>query len=369
MKRYSAPKLEHRFVCITSDRGDTSLPAIASSYFNDPTTYVPIFKFPDVNRGYTDSAKFDEDDFFSFMSGSHTRIKINNTIARLAIQRVLLIGLSNTQKSWLNFLPEEKKLQIDNIEEIYQKLQFLEKRFNGNLQCRRDEITKGLLIAKRTNKKLLLDNTADTLSWDEEKHRNGLAVLECRNDISDIIAVNYAYAINADISFVKPIDREEVDELQRYIYEWKKNSSQEAYSYISGKILERVSSIDFTQYKYVTFITQGLPYGAMLNNLVPMSHVFRSLREDFFFFNNIICERSDSQPNSALIFSPEEFENEEIHDLIQLLESNKFYMKKLIGPRAGCFPKNSYRRSLQILQLWYFVCSKVCLYNPYNQLR
>lgn len=226
------------------------------------------------------------------------------------------------------------RLEIDTTQEIDQKLQFLEKNFTGEIRCRSDEILMGLLLAKRTNKRLVYDEKAESLSWREEKNRDGLIVLEHRNDVSDIIAVNYAYAIDADMLFVKPIDRKEIHDLQRCIYEWRKNNSKEAYDYISGKIFERIGSMDFSRHQYVTFFTQGLPYGAILNNVVPMSHVFRSLREDMLIFNNIISERLDTAFNSALIFSPEEFDKEETRDLIDLLKSSNFYVKDLIGSKA-----------------------------------
>lgn len=106
MKRYNAPKLENKLVCIISDGENTVLPTIVSSYFNDPATYFPVFKFPDINRAYTESASFDEDDFVSFMIGSSARTVINNAIARLHCQRVLLVGLNDLQKSYFQFLPQ-----------------------------------------------------------------------------------------------------------------------------------------------------------------------------------------------------------------------------------------------------------------------
>jgi len=71
------------------------------------------------------SSEFCEDGHIAYVSISKAQTLIDNALARLSLQLVLLVGLKNIQKSYFQFLPQKVRLgRIDKIENIDQKIQF-----------------------------------------------------------------------------------------------------------------------------------------------------------------------------------------------------------------------------------------------------
>ncbi len=333
MRKYPAPKLEYKFVCITSKEAPADLLAGVSCYFNESETYFPIFNFPEIRYAYKENYTFDDDGFIARMIGNEAKVLINNALAKINCDRILLVGLSDIQKGYFNFLPKSIVIFIDGLNEVEEKLAFLKKRFDGEICCRKTEAAKGLILAKSENKRIIFNDTAQVLS-NYIRSNEGIIVIESGNDSSDIISINYAHAVSADVLFIESIERSETHNLQKLIHRWKKNRSTDDFKRMARKIRKRIGYFDFSKYEYATFFTEGLPYGVVLNNVIPISHVWRSLREDLLIFNNIIQEDLDLSFGSALIFSPEEFDKEETADIMSLLSQHNFLNKELVGPNA-----------------------------------
>jgi hypothetical protein len=336
MSKYKVPNIETRSICIASDNADPALIASVSCYFNDHETYFPVFKFPEVISSYKRDYDFDDDDFMSNLIGNEAKVLINNVLARMNFEKFLLVGLDEMQKSYFTFLPDLKKIEIDNLQEVEHKLKFLNKVFDGEMRCPRNELGKGLIAAKRENKLLIPDNNADNLPNQPLYNKEGIIIIEKNNDVSDIIHANYVYSIDADTLFIEPFYREEARGLQKYLYDWKKHNSQEAYRKIEKEIRNRIGySVKFSKYRYATFFTAGLPYGLILKNIIPFSHVLHGLRDDFFIFYNIFFEHMDNAFDSALVFSPNPEDlgipaELEANNTAGLLEKNNIFVKKLI---------------------------------------
>lgn len=149
--------------------------------------------------------------------------------------------------------------------------------------------------------------------------------------MSDVIAANYAIAINADFELIEPFDHRESARINRLLVDWGETRSLEAHAELANEIRTRLSSINFTDYQYATFFTRGLPYGFVLENTIPTSHVLSGVRNDHFIFNNIFLERSKAFFGSAIVFSPGVFEDEETQDVIQHFENNNNVVRQLIN--------------------------------------
>jgi hypothetical protein len=201
MFRFAPPKLECRVVCVTSDNGDPGLAAIVSSYFSTDSTYFAVFKFPRVDQAYKAIPRFEDDGFFSQTSASETATRINNALVGTPVERILLVGLTEFQKTYFGLIPSKMKFEIDDISDLQPNLAFMNREFAGDLACRGNQIARGLLVAKRANKRLTITEAASQLPAIISGPGNGLVVLESKNDISDVIAVNYAFAIGADVTF------------------------------------------------------------------------------------------------------------------------------------------------------------------------
>ncbi len=324
------PKLETEAVCITNN---FELGVLISSLFNNTSAYFPIFRFPDVNAFYSEEDDSNSDGYLSRIIGKETKVLINNAFARLKPRHIILAGLNEMQKSFFAFLPEELVITVDSIDNLEDRLMLLRRSFNGEIRCNRDDLLVGLIHARSANKKLIYDENSKSISGTVNIKDDGLIVIENSNDVSSLIAVNYAFSINAEIVLVDPLEEEEIQSIQKSIHKWKKTGACNAYNKIKKKVSSRVEGIDFSKYKYATFFTEGLPYSLILKNIIPMTYVRKSLREDFFIFNNIFYEQVD-QFNSALIFSPKEFSDEETQELIEKLRTNDFFVKDLVYDNA-----------------------------------
>lgn len=325
-----SPELENKAVCITND---LRLGALISSYFNEPNKYFSIFRFPEVNVFHADEHNFEEDGYMLRIIGREAGVLINNAIARLRPDYIILAGLDEMQKSFLKSFRWKNVIDIGLKDDLEEKLKFLGKKFEGEVKCNEDNILDCLIEAKRTNRRLIFDENAEVRSVTHSDNKKGVVVIENKNDISSVIAVNYAFAINAEIFLVEEFNKERVYDIQRNIYKWREDGDYEAYKKVEEEINKRVKGINFSKFEYATFFTEGLPYSLILKNSIPMSYVNRSLREDLFIFNNIFYEGSDSF-DSAIVFSPEEFGDEETQILITKLKSEKFFVKELIGNNA-----------------------------------
>lgn len=326
-----APEIEKKAICITQN---PTLGGVISSYFNNPNTYFSTFYFPDVATFYKEGVNFNEDNFLSNVIGNEAAILINNAIARLKPDYIVLAGLDKKQKSFFRFVPSKRRIDIDCFGEMEEKLKIFNKNFNGELHCNKKNILNYLIKAKRTNKKLIYDENSTGASLDgEDKVKDNIVIVEDKNDIFSVMAVNYAFAVNAKVFLVEPTSKGKVYDVQRDIYKWKKERDNNAYKNIEKEINKRVGCIDFSKYKYATFFTEGLPYSLILKNVIPMSYVWREHREDFFIFNSIFFENF-SPFNSAVVFSPEEFSDEETKKVIEILKNNKFFVKELVNVNA-----------------------------------
>lgn len=325
---YRPPLLENRVICITNN---PILGASISSYFSEPNTYFVIFKFPDVQK--KGSLNSTADRFMSDVMGTEIATLITNSMYLLKPERVIFADLNDNQKSFLTSIPHEMIINVTPNDNLDEKLSFLNRKFSGEIKCKSDQAAEGLIYAKRERARLVIDNEAETFQNGDDLPTDGVVIIEDDHDVSSVIAANYAFSIGAKPVFVEPLPRNRINEIQRSLFNWGKSSSTVDFDKIGKEVSKRIAGITFDKYKFATFFTNGLPYGLILKNCLPVSHVYRSLREDLFIFNNILFE-TERKYGSAIVFSPEEFSDEETQDVVAILSKHNLHVKKLIGKSA-----------------------------------
>jgi hypothetical protein len=341
MATFSPPILNREFACIVPD-DNSAVGAVISSYFNDPGTYFAVFSFPVVDHPYARNFEFNEDGYLSRMIGSDAAIFINNAIVKLQPKKVFLAGMTKNQKSYIRaHLPKAMIVEIDSLADVSEKLAFLNKQFEGTVECRPSEVSAGLVLAKYTKKRLHIYDKATSLPKRHINKRRGVIVVENTGESHDISAINFAISVDADVVLVAPVQKQQLHPLQKLIYEWKSGST-ESFSRLKQTIVKRVKGIDFHQYEFATFFTRGLPYGLILNNVIPFSHVLINIDSGLFIFNNIAYEAIPSSIDSAVVFSPEALGDEETKDVIAILENNNYVVRPVIGDKATVKAFNNY---------------------------
>jgi hypothetical protein len=335
MASFPSPELNLDYVCITP-KDSAVVSALISSYFNQPGIYFIVLTFPDLEIAYKPGSSLrEDDDYFAQTMGAHAALRINNAIARLHPTKIFLAGMNEAQKSYIRArIPERFIIELDNIQDIERMLASVSNSPGETVFCRSSEIIQGLAVAKYANKRLSIDEAAPSPNAQRTHRGAGLVLIENNGTSDEVVAVNYAFSIGADIALVKPFERSDLHPLQKLIYEWKIKGSDFAYQQLRRALIERTDGINFYNYQFATFFTLGFPYGMLLNNMIPFTHVFIHPGCDLFIVNNIGSELFPGTTGSALVFSPRLFEREETDGVIRILEQNSYLVRVLLGKRA-----------------------------------
>ncbi len=328
-----APEINDRYLYIV-DRDSVALAAVTSSYLSRTESYLPLFMFPPMTAAKSDGDNLRSDNYLSNLLGNDAAVLINNAWARMrGSEYLILVGLSRNQASYLSIPKGTKVIEIADLGDIAKKLSALALPEQGELTCKTSDILKGLFIAQREGKRLVVDEGARALP-EAEKRKGGIVVVENNDDASSVIAVNYASSVNANLLVVDPIAKRDVHHIHRSIQEWKDKGDDAQLQKVKDTILQRINGIPFSEFKYATFFTEGLPYTLAIGSVIPCSYVHLSLKPDLFVFNSIIFEHIEIF-NSAVVFSPVFFADEETRWLVEFFTQNNYYLRQLIGPDAS----------------------------------
>jgi hypothetical protein len=311
--------LNKKAVCITDDY---ILGCLISSYFNQSNEFFVIAEPPRMDR----------------LDASNEVIRINNVIAKLKPNYLIFANLSTKEKEALKpYIPKQIIIEISREEDIDEKLSLLGIKFNGELTCRRSDVLFGLLLAKREQKKLKISESAQQLSVGPllQYNKEHILVTEEANDISNVIAINYAFAIDSSLFIAPSATREEVESVENKLKSITSSNARPIFNEINEIFKRKIGSVDFFKFKCATFITEGLPYGLGIKNVIPICHILRYPNLGQFLFNNIYYENINYNFGSALIFSPLEFPDEETNHLIQKFSLLNFFTKLLIKEKAS----------------------------------
>ncbi len=306
MEKFIPPILNKEVACIVSSEADLELVARISCFLYKSDNYVPMFRLPKADFKRRNVYEANDDSFISELITNKASRQILNSIAHIQCRRVILIGLDENQKSFLNL---EKYFSVEFIElntlnEIDTKLSFLTREFDGILPCRKADILHGLVYSLRSNKLLVVDESAQCISNFYDNNSEGIVIVESEGAVTEIFVVNYSCSIKADIKFIRSYHHSELRDLKQRLYKWKREDSYGSFLSFNNTIIESLSDVKFEEYKYATFFTDGIPYGVIFNEYVACTHVLKSINVDVFIFNNILYEEKNTTNGSAVIFSP-----------------------------------------------------------------
>lgn len=329
------PKLNSTYICI-ANREDDLLAAVVSSHINSKGEYSLVFSFSGVTKE-KDSKSLNERDEHQLSRSRATTLDIDlgNTIRRIGgCEYVVLVGLSNNQKSYLSFLEENNVIEINSFADIDTFLQPISNR--EVLPCKSDQLYVGLQLAATQDKAILIDENAEAIEV-EKRNQNGLIVVENNHSISTVVATNYAISINADVELVESFEFHEkkfLELIESWREEAKKGTEQTSFKELNSLLYSRIGHINFPDYDFVTFFTIGAPYSLIIENIIPCTYVGLNLNPDFFIFNNI-CFQDHFNIDSAIVFSPRFFTREETDFVVDKLKENHYEVNALIKEDAS----------------------------------
>jgi hypothetical protein len=322
------PKIEQRWACIAG-ADQMLLAAQLSSCFNAADRYFVVLEFPAAALPAEDASQKDD---IGQMLAKRAATFINNCLAQFQPDKIVLLGLQPTAEPFLRaILPPQKLISVNTEGELL-ALPFLST--TEAIRCRPAQAIEGLIAAKLANRRLAFSEDALNLPARRLTGEKGLILLENDGGVGGIAVVNYAASIAADIVVVPPVERFELLPLARQLQEWADDRSGPALREVREKVTERIKDIDFRRYEFATFFTSGLPYGLILKNTIPFTHVMNGPYCGMFLATAIAGEAYPAPIGSALVFSPGEFSSDETLDVAERLEKSNFVVTPLIGPEA-----------------------------------
>jgi hypothetical protein len=333
MAESTLPHIETQCVCIAT-YGQAALAAVVSSYFSKAGVYFPVFEFPSVDVPYSASSDFGKDGYFGRILGDRAAHEINNSLARLQPDSILLVGMTENQKSHLRaLLPAQQLIEINSLDDVPARLPFSPPTTDP-LRCKASQLNEGLLLAKFCQKPLAIDESAPLLPAKHLHGGEGVLLIENDASVPDVAAINYGFAINADIVLVSATEESQMRSLPRHLEAWSKDKSHHEFAWAKRAASKRLRDVNFAAYKFATFFTKGLPYGLFIGNAIPCSHVMKGLDCGLFITNALIEEHAPIGLASAIVFSPKLFDSEETEDISRLLEANNYMVTSLVGKKA-----------------------------------
>jgi hypothetical protein len=337
----SPPSILNKFFCIVDHRQNV-LAALILSYIGSLDGYTPIFEFPtattfDPEDGVTDYGEH----LISVPRAREFRIRVHNALKAIgSCEYLILGGLSDEQKSYLDFLDEYNVIFIDNESDLSRHLAVLCDK-KDKLTVRRNEIWYGLNTALRKNCYLEISPKAGEM-LPKFKQDGGIVVAEQTEFVASVIAVAYAVSIDADFILIEPPDTSK-REVRELIENWKTEKDERYFNDLSALIYNRVENIDFSEYEFGTFFTSGIPYSLVLKNVIPFTYVNDRLDPDFFIFNNLLVAQY-GMLDSGVVFSPQAFADEETEFVAKKLHDANYYVQGLIGKDATAYNIGMYVR-------------------------
>lgn len=304
-------------IAIASD--DPNLAARLSSALSQRGSYLTVLDGPRMTRPDSRSEV----------------IRRNNAIARLSAEMVLLGGLPDeAQRAMAEQLPP-KRVHIVNDEFVPHLVMDERIRNAEPLRWGKDRIGIGLL--KALYERRLIEFTEDASSVESIRSRSGhLVICEVGEPLSEVIAANYAYSLDAGLHLIDATAEVECRDLLEAFYSIDAPGSNphETRQRLRERLRELCGSIVLPKDGSLTFITRSLPLGAAFPEL-PSTHLFQYPDLGIAIVNGFAAEQLGTRGvNVAVVVDPEKVRAPEIEAATKLLPKRRVFLRGYSGRAA-----------------------------------
>lgn len=207
-----------------------------------------------------------------------------NMCAMLRAEKVILVGLTSLAvDSFVRHRPDLNFIIVNSLEEwAHAASRIGVPAPPGVTKCNPDELLWGVVLAKRLGHRLEVTPGLPSVRGRVETDQLGrhCVMVDDMEGIVPVIAANYAFAVEADVKGLPPVDFDEIDSIYDGIQESGNRKDPDrrarARTYIERQGLRFASSIDSQGLDFITFITRGVPYGYFLSH-IPTTHLYSYL--------------------------------------------------------------------------------------------
>lgn len=301
---------------------DARLAAQVSCILARPGSYLPVVDGPRIKR--PDHAA--------------EVIRRNNAAARVKADSIVFAGLSDdAATAMLCHLPSQQVKRVASPSDV-NGLPRVGPPFRASpLVWGRDRIGIGLLKALRAHTSIEFTEVASPIESLPSKSKH-LVVCEEGEELSEVIAANYAFALRAGLCLIPDVDKAKSEEmLERFysLYDERSVSQSEALEQLRDQLLGLCGTLDIPPAGSITFVTGRLPYGFAFSN-TPSTHLFKYPDLGLSIINGFAAEQPRTRGvNVAVLVDPETTDAPEIAAATKILPQRNIFVRGYRGRRAN----------------------------------
>jgi len=302
---------------------DAKLAAQLSCALSSPGIYLPVCDGPRTQR---------PDNQFEVL-------RRHNAMGRARANVAFMVGLSDEAFSALSqSLNSRRSVRCQRIT-VSADIVPLAQQNDGRevLVWGRDRIAVGLLKALRTGQDIRFEDRPSPYDWVTSKNGH-LVVCEEGEEISEVIAANYAYALDAGLLLIPKVDEDQADDILEAFYKFNDRDSDyapaEAQRRLTQELLNLCGSIPVPEGGSITFIGK-LPFGFAYPEH-PSTHLFEYPDLGCAVVNGFAAEQPKEPGTGVVVLvDPGTTPAPEIQSAIDLLEHRRAFIRVYQGRSAN----------------------------------
>ncbi|WP_170529345.1 hypothetical protein [Ruegeria arenilitoris] len=256
-------------------------------------------------------------------------IRRNNVLALARSSHVVLTGLAVDQESELKaqLPPGVVDCCLAPDVERLAKPAILKK---DGFKWGKEDIGVGLLKALYAGKRLVVEEGGPA-GKSVARKSNHLVICEEGEPISEVVAANYAYSLNAGLVMVPAVDADLAEEILENFYQ-SENSDQR--NRLQSQLRELCGEIDLGKNTTLTVFSRRLPFGVGFPER-PSTHLFTYPDCGAAVVNGFAAEQSGTRGvNVAVVVDPEKTTAPEIDAAVKILPKRNVFVRGYRGKTA-----------------------------------
>jgi hypothetical protein len=294
---------------------DARLAAQLSCALSEPASHLPVCDGPRMQRPDREIEV----------------LRRHNVVGRARSQTVYFAGLlDNAFDALRASLSARRDLPCHRVSSISDMSSLVPgRRMSGVLHWGRDRIGIGLLKALRTGQSITFDDVPSEYEWMPSENGH-MVVCEEGEELSQVIAANYAFALNAGLFLIPEVDRNDAEDLLEAFYRLQDGgadiSPEEGQARLRAELLNLCGSIPIPEGGSVTFVGK-LPYGFAYPEH-PTTHLFEYPDLGCAVVNGLAAEQQRRPAiGVAVLVDPGTTPAPEIQSAIELLEPRGAFIR------------------------------------------
>lgn len=295
------------------------LAAAMSCALGQRGTYLPVMDGPRLGRPDRDSEI----------------VRRSNTLARSGVDGTLLAGLSaESEAAMLKRLPKAHA-RVVGAADVVEMVTDAARAKRPPLKWGADRLGLGVLTALYSGQLIEFSNDASPRQGVPSRSDH-LVVCEAHEPLSEVIAANYAYALNAGLHIFDETDTVEGKQLLEAYYSIDAPgiASAAERARLRERLRAMVGTVTLPQNGSITFITKELPFGAAFQE-VPGTHLFTYPDLGRAIVNGFAAEQHGTRgTNVAVLVDPQKVHAPEIEAASKLLPQRNIFVRGYRGAGA-----------------------------------